>query len=70
MAKPIFVIRLPHEANNQFPYDNVSDHLHDYHVITVPEDRDDIAFECFNTKDARDIDIEELKSKIKQWQSR
>lgn len=64
MAKPIFVVRFPDEFDQDEIRNILSQQLPDYHVITIPERRYTFAFECYNAKDAKDIDIEELRKEL------
>jgi hypothetical protein len=69
-AKPIFLVRIPKpETEDRDKYFEMTKHLeerlHDYHVLVAFDNRIDAAvFECFNAKDATEIDIESLRKEL------
>lgn len=68
MSKPIFIVRFPAEIvmENRDRFEEVSRdlqaNLSDYHVLVVMESAlEATQFECFNSVNATDKDIEELR---------
>jgi hypothetical protein len=68
-AKPIFIIRFPYSEGNTTHYDSaykmVTDRLIDYHVLYLMDNIvEKVEFEVFNSTNATDKDIEELKTTL------
>jgi hypothetical protein len=69
-AKPIFLVRLPKpEDDDRDKYIEMTrqleTRLNDYHVLVAFDNRiESAAFECFNAKDATEIDIESLRKEF------
>ena len=69
-AKPIFLARLPKpEDDDRDKYIEMTrqleTRLNDYHVLVAFDNRiDSVVFECFNAKDAMEIDIESLRKEF------
>lgn len=63
MAKPIFVVQIPHSqrltGEQVSTFDaNLYKKLHgEYHILIVSSNTDDIRFDCFNDKDLREEDF-------------
>ena len=69
-AKPIFLARLPKpEDDDRDKYIEMTrqleTRLNDYHVLVAFDNKIESAvFECFNAKDATEIDIESLRKEF------
>ena len=69
-AKPIFLVRMPKpEDDDRDKYIEMMNQLefklNDYHVLLAFDNRIETAiFECFNAKDATEIDIESLRKEL------
>ena len=69
-AKPIFLVRLPKpEDDDRDKYIEMTrqleTRLNDYHVLVAFDNKIESAvFECFNAKDATEIDIESLRKEF------
>lgn len=70
MAKPIFVIAFPYNADPvgvQQAYSDLVDKLHDYHVLTYrTRDVTGIDIEVYNAVDATDTEIADLIAKTRE----
>lgn len=67
MAKPIFIIELPHTASVNLEnevQETVQDKMPDYHVFCVRSFNEQLSFQCFNPETMPDIDIEQLRELI------
>ena len=69
MSKPVFIIRFPFIEVNIDKYlemyKQIGQQLSDYHVLcTMDNSVDRVEFECYNTINATDKDIEELKQMV------
>ena len=69
MSKPIFIIRFPFVEENRNKYFEMSkqvrEQLLDYYVVCAMDNSvDRVEFECYNTINATDKDIEELKQMV------
>lgn len=66
MAKPILLIKSAFSLNEEMHL-SIKKMVEDYHIFFVVEKGiESIKFETYNAKDATDIDIEELKSKLQK----
>ena len=69
-AKPIFLVRMPKpEDDDRDKYiemmSQLESKLNDYHVLLAFDNSlKSAAFECFNAKDATEIDIESLRKEF------
>lgn len=69
-AKPIFLVRMPKPENDDRDkyiemMSQLESKLNDYHVLLAFDNKiEAAAFECFNAKDATDIDIESLRKEF------
>jgi hypothetical protein len=69
-AKPIFLVRMPKPDDvDRDKYIEMSrdleSRLNDYHVLVAFDNKIETAvFECFNAKDATEIDIESLRKEF------
>ena len=69
-AKPIFLVRMPKpEDDDRDKYIEMTRELefklNDYHVLVAFDNKiQTVVFECFNAKDATEIDIESLRKEF------
>lgn len=67
-AKPIFIAKMPEISFDQDRLiearNTLQDMLKDYHVIVTQTKGEEFVFECFNSNNIEEIDIEELKTKL------
>lgn len=68
MAKPIFISRIPYTLTDD-EYQKCKDILKEqlqkeYHLIFISQDISDFQFECFNSENVDDIEIEDLLKKV------
>ncbi len=75
MARPIFIIRVPTKLGiSKEELTSITDQLEErldkeYHVIAFSSSIDEeVKFECLNSSNAKDIDIEKLKKTIHAFQ--
>lgn len=69
MAKPIFLIKYPHEWDRDSMKRNaefVKQKLHDWHVLFISSPiLEDTECTMYNSEEAQEIDIEEIKQMIR-----
>lgn len=68
MTKPIFIIRIPASIPKEpliEQMDYIQRTLQDYHIVPVRESSiNRVEFECYNSTNATDKDIEEIKQMV------
>jgi len=72
MSKPIFLMKVPVSVIDQEGgrshietiQKGLESKLEDYHVLVMVEPIQRAEFECFNSSDAQDREIEEIKKEI------
>jgi hypothetical protein len=69
MAKPIFIIRIPHGAVKGTFFKHMQEQFeikfHDYHTLVVSDSHVKGAeFECFNSEDCDEVKFAELKQMV------
>lgn len=65
MSKPIFIIRFPIKQLMPFNVRNeLAGKMQDYHILFIPNENDEIEFECYNSEKANEIDFEFLQKRV------
>lgn len=75
MSKPIFIIRFPYSKEHREEYievlESIRRTMRDYHVFSVMDSETErVEFECYNTDNASELDIEKIKTYFKDLESK
>lgn len=70
-AKPIFTVGLPTSRLSMSDMDEISKTLEtkmpDYYILVYGVSEEDVKFDCFYEKDLKEVDFEELKEIVRNF---